>query len=82
MLKFLENIDALKAQADAMFQPAKQWLGRLISELEFAGELNRLEGPESGRWSKLITKAHDLAVTAVKAGKVDRIKKAILEAEA
>ncbi len=81
MLEFLETIDALKGQAESMLRPAKQWLERFIAELEFVEGLNRLEGLGNGRGDKLIARASEVVAATLKAGKTDRLKKSVQEAE-
>lgn len=81
MLDFLEKIDALQGRSEAMLRVAKRWVERFASEVEFAEGLNRLEGPAGGKWDKLIAKAHDIVATAVTAGEVDQIERAVVQAE-
>lgn len=77
-----EKYDALKGQAEGMLRPARQWVDRFLAESEFAEGLNRIAGPAGGRWTRLIAKAWRIVTSAVTVGKVDRIKKAVMEAEA
>ncbi|MBN1553725.1 MAG: alpha-mannosidase [Phycisphaerae bacterium] len=81
MQNILEKLDALKRRSDNSLQPVKRWLERFASELEFADGLNRLQGPAGGGWDKLIAKAYSHVTAAVAVGKVDRIPKAVREAE-
>ena len=60
---------------------AGQPVERFIAEVEFAEGLNKLQGPSGGRWSKLIEQARAIVDKVVASGKVDRLKKAVCQAE-
>ncbi len=54
---------------------------RLAAELEFAEGLAELHPDKAKRWAKLIAQAAGVALAAVKSGKLDRLPKAVEEAE-
>ncbi|MCD4826042.1 MAG: hypothetical protein K8S55_15740 [Phycisphaerae bacterium] len=60
---------------------ARQPVERFLCEVEFAEELNRLQGPSSGRWLKLISQARAIVDKMVASGKVNHLKKAVRQAE-
>lgn len=64
-----------------MLTVAKQPVDRFDAEVEFAEGLNKLQGPASGRWLKLIEQARAIVDKAIASGKVNRLKNAVRQAE-